>query len=106
MVSKSFVGKLLADSHTAGMRQAWVLKADCLAVVSKHCTVVRRNLACISHFRSNFVLAHAVLAKKHHTCPYMLLTPYDLPCRGLQLGHTFVSLLKYVDDMVSSNFSV
>lgn len=106
MVSKSFVGKLLADSHTAGMRQAWVLKADCLAVVSKHCTVVRRNLACISHFRSNFVLAHAVLAKEHHTCPYMISTPYDLPCRGLQLGHTFVSLLKYVDDRVSSNFSV
>ena len=59
--------------------------------------------ACISHFGSNFVLAHAVLAKKHHSCPYVLSTPYDLPCRGLQLGHTLVSLSKYVDDMVSSN---
>ena len=91
-VGKSFVGKLLAYSHTAGMRQAWVLKADCLAVVSKHRTVICRNLACISHFRSNFVLAHAVLAKEHHTCPYMLSTPYDLPCRGLYRSYICVAI--------------
>ena len=68
------------------------LKADCLAVVSKHRTVICRNLACISHFRSNFVLAHAVLAKEHHACPYMLSTPYDLPCRGLYRSYICVAI--------------